>query len=116
MELVARGFEASAKKQQGSYPCFTNVDCPYFPCHDDVDPAIFNCLFCYCPLYPLGAECGGDFTYTEMGYKDCSACSLPHAGDAGTRLVMRNYPLLASMAFDPDAARLSRVAEERIAS
>ena len=55
-----------------------NRDCEYFPCHEGVDPADFNCLFCYCPLYALGDRCGGDFTYTEGGVKDCSACLFPH--------------------------------------
>ena len=55
-----------------------NRDCEYFPCHKGADPADFNCLFCYCPLYALGDRCGGDFTYTESGVKDCSACLFPH--------------------------------------
>ena len=37
----------------------------------------FNCLFCYCPLYPL-EDCGGNYTFTEKGVKDCSDCTLPH--------------------------------------
>ena len=55
-----------------------NRDCEYFPCHKGADPADFNCLFCYCPLYALGDRCGGEFTYTENGVKDCSACLFPH--------------------------------------
>ena len=51
---------------------FANRDCPYFPCHAGADPAVFNCLFCYCPLYALGEGCGGDFRYTDKGIKDCS--------------------------------------------
>ena len=35
-------------------------------------------LFCYCPLYALGDKCGGNFTYTESGIKDCSSCLRPH--------------------------------------
>ena len=56
----------------------SNFQCEYFPCHKDVDPEQFNCLFCYCPLYVLGPRCGGAFTYTENGKKDCSSCLLPH--------------------------------------
>ena len=55
-----------------------NRDCEYFPCHTGADPTEFNCLFCYCPLYALGDRCGGEFTYTENGVKDCSACLFPH--------------------------------------
>lgn len=61
-----------------SYTFFTKQDCPYFPCHNHADPADFNCLFCYCPLYALGEDCGGTFCYTEDGIKDCSNCLLPH--------------------------------------
>ncbi len=42
------------------------------------DPQDFNCLFCYCPLYALGIECGGNFKYTEKGLKDRTGCLLPH--------------------------------------
>ncbi len=35
-------------------------------------------MFCYCPLYMLGRDCGGNFTYLTNGIKDCSACILPH--------------------------------------
>jgi len=30
-------------------------------------------------LYTLGDRCGGSFTYTEDGIKDCSDCMLPHS-------------------------------------
>ena len=43
-----------------------------------VDPEDFNCLFCYCPLYALGEDCGGGFRMLESGVKDCSGCALPH--------------------------------------
>lgn len=57
---------------------FNNTKCKYFPCHLVEDPKEFNCLFCYCPLYPLGEKCGGDLTYTSKGVKDCSNCTIPH--------------------------------------
>ena len=57
---------------------FQNKACEYFPCHCGVAPEDFNCLFCYCPLYALGSQCGGNFTSTEGGIKDCSACLRPH--------------------------------------
>ncbi len=60
-----------------SYKYFQNRECEYFPCHT-CDGEDFNCLFCYCPLYALGENCGGNFTYTENGIKDCSGCILPH--------------------------------------
>lgn len=57
---------------------FQNKDCPYFPCHQ-TEGECFNCLFCYCPLYALGEDCGGNFTYTKEGIKDCSNCMIPHS-------------------------------------
>ena len=57
---------------------FRNEECEYFPCHAVTDASRFNCLFCYCPLYFLGEDCGGDFRMTESGLKDCSDCLYPH--------------------------------------
>lgn len=62
-----------------NYKKFQNIKCEFFPCHEGVLPEDFNCLFCYCPLYLLGNRCGGNFTYTEGGIKDCSNCIKPHA-------------------------------------
>lgn len=61
-----------------NYEFFQNTQCEYFPCHKTNDTQNFSCLFCYCPLYALGDQCGGNFTYTENGIKDCSACLRPH--------------------------------------
>lgn len=66
------------------YSFFQNRACEFFPCHKGIPEAEFNCLFCYCPLYALGKHCGGAFTYTEQGCKDCSACAFPH--------LRANYP------------------------
>ena len=61
-----------------SYNFFQNKQCEYFPCHSGADPEKFSCLFCYCPLYALGNDCGGAFIYTKEGIKDCSNCTRPH--------------------------------------
>ena len=61
-----------------NYKFFQHKDCEYFPCHEGVSAEDFNCLFCYCPLYFLGRECGGSFTYTKKGIKNCMGCSRPH--------------------------------------
>ena len=65
------------KSNDHSYFC--NFECKYFPCHKTDDVEYFNCLFCYCPLYVLGKNCGGSFVYTNSGIKDCSNCLLPHS-------------------------------------
>ena len=61
-----------------NYDFFQHRECEYFPCHKGADPEKFSCLFCYCPLYALGDKCGGNFTYTDGGIKDCSGCLIPH--------------------------------------
>lgn len=61
-----------------NYDFFQNRECEYFPCHCGADRETFSCIFCYCPLYCLGEQCGGNFRYTQDGIKDCSACLKPH--------------------------------------
>lgn len=61
-----------------NYTFFSHKKCEYFPCHKGIDENDFNCLFCYCPLYTLGTKCGGNFTITEKGIKNCSDCKVPH--------------------------------------
>ena len=61
-----------------NYDFFQNSACEYFPCHECADQETFSCMFCYCPLYTLGDQCGGNFTYTKEGIKDCSNCLIPH--------------------------------------
>ena len=63
------------------YKFFQNKECEYFPCHNIENIEDFNCLFCYCPLYHLGENCGGDFVYTDKGVKSCVNCSRPHIKD-----------------------------------
>jgi Zn-finger protein len=59
------------------YAFFSHRECEAFPCHQMDDRDKFNCLFCYCPLYMLGRECGGSPSY-QSGIKDCTNCTLPH--------------------------------------
>ena len=60
------------------YSFIAHRECEYFPCHKGVPEEDFNCLFCYCPLYFTGDECGGRFTYTKKGIKNCIDCPIPH--------------------------------------
>ncbi len=75
---------------------FQNTDCEYFPCHKGAGEN-FNCLFCYCPLYALGAQCGGNFRYTDQGVKDCSHCLIPHS-TGGYDYIIRNFSKVAELA------------------
>lgn len=72
-----------------NYKFFNNKDCEFFPCHEVSNKDEFNCLFCYCPLYMLEKKCGGKFTYTPHGIKDCSQCILPHIKDIGYNHVQK---------------------------
>lgn len=72
-----------------NYKFFQHQNCEYFPCHKTDKPEDFNCLFCYCPLYPLGENCGGNFTYTENGIKDCSGCLIPHRRENYARIMAK---------------------------
>ncbi len=85
-------------EQADTSPFFSNRACEFFPCHEDVDPDEFNCLFCYCPLYALGPRCGGDFEYLPSGVKSCMKCSVPHRGRAGNALVGSRFELLKELA------------------
>lgn len=64
-----------------NYSFFNHKSCEFFPCHETKNPDEFNCLFCYCPLYALGKNCGGNYKYSENGIKDCSGCIVPHKKD-----------------------------------
>ena len=79
------------------YSFFQNTECEYFPCHKGADPARFNCLFCYCPLYMLGPDCGGDFCYTEKGIKDCTGCLIPHIPENYGKITGKYAKILAKM-------------------
>ena len=61
-----------------SHGFFRNTSCRYFPCHD-LDEGEYNCLLCYCPLYPF--DCPGDFSFAEYEGKRlklCHDCTYPH--------------------------------------
>ncbi len=62
---------------ENSYRFFCNRDCKYFPCHTTTKQDEFNCLFCFCPLYFFD-ECGGNYSRTKQGVKDCTNCKIPH--------------------------------------
>lgn len=79
-------------KDTRHFSFFQHRACEYFPCHQGVAEEDFNCLFCYCPLYALGENCGGNFKYTEDGIKDCSDCLVPHK--------KKNYEYIMSKFMD----------------
>ena len=78
-----------------NYKFVQNKKCEYFPCHKIKNPEEnFNCLFCYCPLYALKEQCGGNFKYTEKGIKNCSDCIIPHLKDIGYNHIMEKIKLI----------------------
>lgn len=74
---------------------FQNRECRYFPCHKGIDKEVFNCLFCYCPLYALGKKCGGNCRYNEKGYKVCMECTFPHHKDNYSRVIARYSEIMS---------------------
>ncbi len=84
------------------YKFFSHKNCEYFPCHPGADPDNFNCLFCYCPLYMLGPACGGDFSYNQKGYKDCTNCLKPHLRENYGDIISRYGDIITSMPAPPD--------------
>ena len=89
--------EAGTDMSEKHYSYFQNRECEFFPCHEGIEEAEFNCLFCYCPLYALGEDCGGDFVYKESGAKSCVHCAFPHRRGNYDE-ILRRFPKLASLA------------------
>ena len=81
-----------------NYKFTQHKECEFFPCHPTQHPETFNCLFCYCPLYALGENCGGNYKYLENAIKDCSGCRVPHVKAKGYDHVMSKYGELMELA------------------
>lgn len=77
-----------------------NKQCEYFPCHKIKDVEQFNCLFCYCPLYVLGKDCGGTPVFLEDGTKDCSKCIHPHLKANYGKINDRYFDIVKAMKQD----------------
>ena len=88
---------------QAKYSFFQHKECEFFPCHKIGKEEDFNCLFCYCPLYALGEDCGGNYKYTESGFKDCSGCAFPHVRSNYPK-VLERYGDIMKVAAKKDAA------------
>lgn len=85
------------KPEECAYSFFQHRECEFFPCHETAHPENFNCLFCYCPLYALGPDCGGKFVYLENGVKDCSGCLIPH-GRGSYSYILEKFPAISELA------------------
>lgn len=87
------------KRTTENYKFFSHTACEFYPCHDMPADEELNCLFCFCPLYCLGPDCGGTFAYVgEKGdIKDCSACTVPHRRE-NYDYIMRQYERVKAIA------------------
>ena len=87
-----------AKEQQEpkEFKFFSHKKCEFFPCHKVENPETFNCLFCYCPLYALGDDCGGNFKYNEKDVKDCTDCLIPHS-PGGFQYIVDNFSKITDL-------------------
>ena len=45
----------------------------------------------------LGDKCGGNFTYTESGIKNCTDCLVPHSRNA-VQYIIKRWPEIAERA------------------
>lgn len=66
---------------------FANKECKYYPCHRMEGE--LNCLFCYCPLYPM-KNCPGTYEYKQKEdrvIKSCINCSFPHKKENYQKIV-----------------------------
>lgn len=79
MTALADADRSERPGETKNYQFFNHRACEFYPCHD-MPADELNCLFCFCPLYALGPDCGGRFTYVGEHHdiKDCSACTVPH--------------------------------------
>ncbi|MCB6993640.1 cysteine-rich small domain-containing protein [bacterium 210820-DFI.6.37] len=84
------------QKEPKKYKFFSHTECEFFPCHKTDKPETFNCLFCYCPLYALGEDCGGNFSFTDNGIKDCTNCLIPHS-TGGFDYIMERYGKISDL-------------------
>lgn len=85
------------KPEECKYSFFCHKECEFFPCHKGVPEEDFNCLFCYCPLYLLGRDCGGNFRYTPGGIKDCTYCTIPHRRTSYSYIASRFQKIVQAM-------------------
>lgn len=83
-----------------NYKFVQNNKCEYFPCHKVKDKENFNCLFCFCPLYMLKEDCGGNFKYNH-GTKDCSSCTIPRS-EGGYDYIMSKMGRVIEIASERD--------------
>ncbi|MEG2420467.1 MAG: cysteine-rich small domain-containing protein [Oscillospiraceae bacterium] len=91
--------------REKEFSFFAHRDCEYYPCHRVPVGEAFNCLFCYCPLYALGRDCGGNFVFLKNGRKDCSNCLLPHRREA-YGYISERYEEIATMITEREKSNL----------
>jgi len=84
------------------YAFFSHRECEAFPCHPIDDTDNFNCLFCYCPLYTLGGECGGSPEFFQDGLKNCTNCELPHERDNYGVIIAKLQDVMRKMKKNED--------------
>ena len=100
------------EEKKNSFRFFCNKDCEYFPCHEVSNKEEFNCLFCYCPLYALGPNCGGNFEYLESGIKDCSKCLIPHSPKGYDYITKKYYEIMKIAKRDPNKKEMFEIINE----
>ncbi len=64
-----------------------NLECEYYPCHEDGQ----SCTFCYCPFYPCGDSSTGGKWIKDKGVWSCQDCTWIHK-DEVVNCIMEKFP------------------------
>ena len=64
-----------------------NLECEYYPCHEDGQ----SCTFCYCPFYPCGDSSTGGKWIKDKGVWSCEDCTWIHK-DEVVNCIMEKFP------------------------
>ena len=88
-------------EQQG-FCYFQNQACEFFPCHKVEDTEYFNCMMCFCPLYFLPEDCGGNYQLSPRGIRDCTNCTIPHERGGYGYIINRLEHILEDIRNQPE--------------
>ncbi len=91
-----------------------NLECEYYPCHEDGQ----NCTFCYCPFYPCGDSSTGGKWIKDKGVWSCQDCTWIHE-DEVVKCIMEKLPEIVNEVDDlkrrkKDLLKLRRECIQRV--
>ena len=72
-----------------------NLDCEYYPCHEEGQ----SCTFCYCPFYPCGDSTTGGKWIKDKGVWSCEDCTWIHKEEV-VKCIMEKFPEIVKEVSD----------------